>query len=177
MRPLMTHFDRVDTGTGYMKLPNFGTCAVIFQSGVRLLVSAVKGSERVLAPGVDVVLEVVRMAVNEEFPTLIPTLYPGSMATDPKPYASLGATWNAFNYLEHNKTPAVNGENIFSLPVSSTGARSSSLSGPRSTGHGRGQGREPSQSHYRRDRTIIPLFFQSMTPLTHCLTTHPTAGH
>ena len=54
-----------------------------------MLVSAVTGSERTLAPGVDVVLEVVRMAVNEQFPTLMPTLYPGSMATDPKPYASL----------------------------------------------------------------------------------------
>ena len=50
--------------------------------------SAVTGSERVLALGVDVVLEVVQMAVKEQFPTLMPTLYPGSMATDPKPYAS-----------------------------------------------------------------------------------------
>ena len=50
-----------------------------------MIVSAVTGSERTLAPGVDVVLEVVRMAVTEQFPTLIPAIYPGSMATDPKP--------------------------------------------------------------------------------------------
>ena len=30
-----------------------------------MLVSAITGSERVLSPGTDVVLEVVRMAVNE----------------------------------------------------------------------------------------------------------------
>ena len=46
-----------------------------------MLVSAVTGSDRTLAPGVDMVLEVVRMAVNEQFPLLMPTLYPGSMAT------------------------------------------------------------------------------------------------
>ena len=59
-----------------------------FSREFRALASEVTESERTLAPGVDVVLEVVRMAGNEQFPTLMPTLYPGSMATDPKPYAS-----------------------------------------------------------------------------------------
>ena len=39
-----------------------------------MLVSAVTGSERTRAPEVDVVLEVVRMAVNEQLPSLMPTL-------------------------------------------------------------------------------------------------------
>ena len=75
-----------------------------------MLVSAVTESECTLVPGVDVVLEVVRMVVNEQFPTLMPTLFPGSMATDPKPYASLDKMWKVFSDLAHNKTPAVNGE-------------------------------------------------------------------
>ena len=108
--------------------------------------TAVTGSERTLAPGVDVVLEVVRMAVNEQFPTLMPTLYPGLMATDPKPYASLDKMWKAFGDLSNNKTPAINGEICFSLPVSSSGVRSSAPSGPRPAGHRRGQGRVPSQT-------------------------------
>ena len=101
----------------------------------------------VLTPGTDVVLQVVRMAVNEQFRSLMPTLYPGSKATDPRPYISLDAMWRAFSDLAHNKTPpAVNDEEHFSLPVSSTGARSSAPSEPRLAGHGRGQGRVPSQS-------------------------------
>ena len=56
-----------------------------------VLVSAVTGSARVLAPGVDVVLEVVRILVNEQFSTLMPTLYPGIIVTDPKPYSTLDA--------------------------------------------------------------------------------------
>ena len=88
----MTHFDRLDTGESYTRLHNFGVCTGTpfhdFSREFRVLVSAVTGNERVLAPGVDVVLEVVRTAVNEQFPTMMPTLYPGAMATDPKPYSS-----------------------------------------------------------------------------------------
>ena len=38
-----------------------------FSPEFRVLVSAVTGSERTLALGVDVVLEVVRMAMNEQY--------------------------------------------------------------------------------------------------------------
>ena len=67
------------------------------------------------------------------------------MTTDPKQYASLDKIWKASGDLANNKTPAVNGD-FFSLPVSSSGARSSSPSGPRPAGHDRGQGRVPSQT-------------------------------
>ena len=114
LRLLVAHFD---TGEGYIKLHIFEVCNGTpfsdFSREFRVLVSAVTGSERVLSPGTDVVLEVVRMAVNEQFSTLMPTLYPGLKATDPRPYASVDAMWKAFSDLAHNKTPAVNGENIF----------------------------------------------------------------
>ena len=86
------------------------------------------------------------MAVNEQFPSLIPTLCHGSMATDPKPYASLDKMPKAFGDLANNKTPAVNGDKMFSLPVSSSGAQSSAPSGPQPAGHGRSQGRVPSRT-------------------------------
>ena len=69
LRLLTTHFDRDDTGEGYTKLHNFGVFAgrlvCDFIREFRVLVSTVTGSEHVLSPGVDVVLEVVRMEVNE----------------------------------------------------------------------------------------------------------------
>ena len=74
----MTHFDRVDTGESYRRLHSYGLCTGTpfchFSREVCVLVSAVTGSECTLAPGVDVDLVVVRMAVNEQFPSLIPTL-------------------------------------------------------------------------------------------------------
>ena len=150
LRLLVTHFDRVDTGEGYTKLYAFGICNDTpfsdFSREFRVLVSTATGGWRVLSPGTDVVLEVIRMAVNEQFPTLMPMLYPGSKAADPRPYALLDAMWRVFSDLAHNKTPAVNGEKYFSLLVSSTGARPSAPLGPRPADHGRGQGRVPSQS-------------------------------
>ena len=66
LRRLITHFDRVDTGEGYSRLDSLGLCTGTpfcdFSREFRVLVSAVTGSERTLAPGVDVV------AVNEQFP-------------------------------------------------------------------------------------------------------------
>ena len=55
--------------------------------------------------------------MNEQFPALMPTLYPGSMATDPKPYMSLDKIWKAFGDLANNRTPAVNGAKHFYLPA------------------------------------------------------------
>ena len=92
LRLLVAHFDRVDTGEGYTKLHIFGVCNgtpfLEFSQEFRVLVSAVTGSERVLSPETDVILEVVRMAVNEQFSTLMPTLYPGSKDSESRPYAS-----------------------------------------------------------------------------------------
>ena len=72
LRLLATHFDRVDTRQGYTTWHIFGACNGTpfsdFSRDFRLLVSAVTVSERVLSPGTEVVLEVVRMAENEQFP-------------------------------------------------------------------------------------------------------------
>ena len=127
-----------------------------------MLVSAVTEIERTLAPGVDVDLEVVRMAVNEQFPSLMPTSYPGSMATGPKPYASLDEMWKAFGDLSNYKTPAINGEKTIYLPGSLSGVQSSAPSGPRPAGHGRGQGRLPSQT------TSWPVSYTHLTLPTIC---------
>ena len=122
-----------------------GTPFSDFSRAFLVFVSAATGRERVLSPGTDVVLKVVRMAINVQFPTFMPTLYPDSRATGPRPYASLDAMWRASSKLAHNKTPAVNGDKTNYLPVSSTGAPSSDPSGTRLDGHGRGQRRMPSQ--------------------------------
>lgn len=90
-----------------------------------MLVSTVAGSERILVSGVEVVLDVVRMAVNEQFPTLMPILYPDSMTAGPRPCPSLDSMWNAFADLAHSKAPAGYGEKSMYLLVSSTGTRPS----------------------------------------------------
>ena len=117
-----------------------------FSRSFRLLVSTVTESEHALAPGTDVVWELVLMAVNERFPTLMPTLYPGLKATGPRRYVSWDVMWRTLRNLTDNKAPAVNRTKCFPPPVCSTGTWSSAPSGLWFAGHGRGQRRVPSQS-------------------------------
>ena len=181
LRLLVAHLDRVDTGEGYTKLHTFRVCNCTpfsdFSREFHVLVTVVTGSERVLSPGTDVVLEVVRMAVNEHFPTLTSTLYPGSKATDPRPFASLAAMWIAFNDVAHNKTPAVNGEKRF-LDLFLRRVRGHSprrCPGPPVTGVARADCR-PSRLLGGRDRAIIQLLCQLLIPPTLDVAKCPTAG-
>ena len=68
--------------------------------------SAATGTERVLAPGAEIVLEVVRVAVNERCPILMPTLYSGLIDTETRPFGTLDATWLAFQALANTQIPA-----------------------------------------------------------------------
>ena len=101
LRLLVTHFDEVDTEEGYTKLNYFVVCNGMpysdFSREFRVLVPTATESECFLSPGTDGVLEMVRMAANEQFPALLPALYPGSKETDQRPYASLDAMWRAFS--------------------------------------------------------------------------------
>ena len=181
LRLPLTHFDRVNTGKGYTKLHAFGVCngthSFHFSREFRVLVSAVTGSERVLSPGTDVVLEVVRMAVNEQFPTLMPTLYPGSKATDPRPYASLDAMWKAFSDLAHNMTPAVNGEKHFFLHVFRRDRGNPLRRGPGQPFMGAARAEcRPSRLLGRRVVGIIRLPCRLLIPPTPGSTKCPTTG-
>ena len=105
LRLLSNYFDRTDTVASYTKLHDFGvpngTPFCDFSRAFRGLVSAATGTDRVLAP---CVLEVVRMAVNEQYPSLMPTLYPGVLATVSRPFGTLDPLRLAFETLTNKKT-------------------------------------------------------------------------
>ena len=90
-----------------------GTLFCDFSLAIRRVVSGATGTEHVLAPGVQVVLEVVPMAVNEQYPSLMPTLYLGGLVTASRPFGASDAMRLAFEALANNETPGTNGENIF----------------------------------------------------------------
>ena len=107
LRLMSNHFDRTDTGASYTKCHNFGvengTPFCDFSREFRRVVSAATGAARVLAPGVEAVLEMVRMAVNEQYPRLMPTLYPGVAATVSRPLGTFDAMWVAYETLAKNR--------------------------------------------------------------------------
>ena len=180
LRLIMTHIDRVDTAEGYTKLHTFevcnGTLFCGFSRKSRVLVSTVTRSERALFRRTDVVLEAVRMAVTEHFPTVMGTLYPASKATDPRPYASLDAMWRAFSNLAHNNYRQQR-KNIFLclfLPWE-RGHLPRRGAGPPIMGAARAECR-PSRFRGRRGRAIVQLSCPSMIHLTLGLTTHRTVA-
>ena len=79
---LSSHVNRNGTGGSYTKLHFFvvpnGTPFCNLVRAFRGVVSAATGTGRGSEQGVEVDLEVVRMAGNEQFPSLISTLYPGN---------------------------------------------------------------------------------------------------
>ena len=77
-------------------MPN-GTPFRDFGRAFRVVVSAATGTERVLAPGIDISFEVVRMAVNEQYPRLMPTLYPGGHGHGPEAFRGLGCHSDDFS--------------------------------------------------------------------------------
>ena len=71
---------------------------------------------KALAPSMSTVLDLVRHGVMNQYPGLMPTLYPGEFATVPPPFGSIDAMWSTFQVVATNKTPAISGEKIY-LPL------------------------------------------------------------
>ena len=138
------------------------------------------GSERVLSPGTNVVLEVVRVTANEQVPALLPALYPGSKATDPRPYASLNAKWRAFS---DKQDTCRQRRNIVFLSLFLRLERGHPpLSGPRPADNGRGTGRVPPQSlswqtGSSHHSTVTPIVGSSDPWLDHTSNCWPLEEH
>ena len=62
------------------------------------------------------IIELVRIRTAQQYPTLMPTLFPGDRATREQPYASLALMWTAYADLKHNTSPAINGDAFASAP-------------------------------------------------------------
>ena len=149
LQVLSRQFDNGDAASALSEDQNLGvpngTPYAAYYRAFRLVVWGVMGSESALAPGLGPVLEIVRLSVSEQFLQLMPSLHPGEPATRPQPFDSIDAMWLPLGTLANNKTPAINGSKLFSLPAVS-GGRVSAPSVPPPAAPGRGQGRATSQT-------------------------------
>ena len=120
IRLVSAHFDHGDRSASIAKLHSFGVAtkrpSADYFWAFRLLIASVTDSEQVFAPSVELLLEVVRHSVSEQYPGLIPVLYQGELATASKPFGSIDEMWLAFGGLSTSKTPAINGDKHFTLP-------------------------------------------------------------
>ena len=111
-----------------------------------MVVSGVTGSERALAPGTGLVLEVVRLSVNEQFRQLVSSLYPGELAICPLPFGSIDGMWLALGALANDMTSDLNGGTLFSLTAALSGRVCFRPVGPSPAALGHGLRCGPSQT-------------------------------
>ena len=111
------YFDRAPRGAALATLQirrsHRNALCELFASYLRALRVAVastveKGGP--LAPSAAMSIELVRIRTAQQYLMLMPTLFPGDLATREKSYVTLASMWTAFGNLKHNMSPAIDGD-------------------------------------------------------------------
>ena len=110
------HFDRAPRSAAFASLHKFGvpsgTPFSSFLRSFRVMVAGTVDKGEPPAPSPDMAMGLIRIRTAQEYLTLMPTLFPGKIAAQEKPYDSLAALWVAFAHLKQNSSPAIDGEAI-----------------------------------------------------------------
>ena len=93
-----------------------GTPFSSYLRALRVVVASTVEKGGPLAPSATMAIALVRIRTAQQYPTLMPTLFPGDRATREKPYASLALMWTAFADLKHSTSPTINGDAFASVP-------------------------------------------------------------
>ena len=108
------YFDRAPRGSALATLQNFGvrtgTPFASYLRALRVVVASTVEKGGPLAPSAAMAIELVRIRTAQQYPMLMPTLFPGDLATREKPYVTLTSMWTAFGDLKHNMSPAIDGD-------------------------------------------------------------------
>ena len=116
-------FDRAPRGAALETLQKFGvrtgTPFSSYLRALRVVVASTVEKGGPLAPSATMAIELVRIRKAQQYPTLMPALFSGDLATREKPYASLASMWTAFSDLTHNTSPAIDGDAYSSRPQAS----------------------------------------------------------
>lgn len=106
------YFDCAPRGAALKTLQKFGVCTgTPFPSYFRHLlvdVAHIEGKGVPLAPSSDMAIELVRIRTAQQYPLLMPTLFPDNLATRERSCSMLASTWTALAELKHNTMPMVN---------------------------------------------------------------------
>ena len=118
------YFDRAPRGAALETLQKFGvpsgTPFSNYLRSSRVIVASTVDKGGSLAPSPEMAMELIRSRRAQQYPMLIPTLFPGNLATREMPYDSLATLWSVFAYLKLNTSPAIDGDVFAPVPQSST---------------------------------------------------------
>ena len=118
------YFDRAPRGAALETLQKFvvrtGTPFSSYLRAFRGVVASTVEKGGSLAPPEEMAMELVRVRTAQQYPMIMPTLFPGDLATREKPYDSLASMRTAFPDLKHNTSPAIDGGAFASTPQASS---------------------------------------------------------
>ena len=118
------YFDRAPRGAALETLQKFGVpSGTPFSSYLRpfrVVVASTVDKGGPLAPSPEMAMELIRIRTAQQYPMLMPTLFPGNLATRERPYDSLATSWTVFAHLKHNFSPAIDGDVFAPVPQSSS---------------------------------------------------------
>ena len=118
------YFDRAPRGAALATLQNFGvrtgTPFASYLRALRVVVASTVEKGGPLAPSAAMAIELVRIRTSQQYPMLMPTLFPGNLATREKPYVTLASMRTAFGDLKHNMSSTVDGDAFASAPRTSS---------------------------------------------------------
>ena len=118
------YFDRAPRGAALTTLQNFGvrtgTPFASYLRALRVVVASTVDKGGPLALSAAMAVEFVRIRTAQQYPMLMPTLFPDDLATREKPYVTLASMWAAFGDLKHNMSPAIDGDAFASAPQASS---------------------------------------------------------
>ena len=128
------YFDRAPRGAALATLQNFGVCTgtpfASYLRALRVVVASTVEKSGPLGPSAAMAIELVRIRTAQQYPMLMPTLFPGDLATREKPYVTLASMWTAFNDLKHNMSPAIEGDAFASASRTSSSHAPSTVAVP-----------------------------------------------
>ena len=118
------YFDRAPRGAALATLQNFGvrtgTPFASYLRALRVVVASTVEKGSTLAPSAVMAIGLVRISTAQQYPMLMPTLFPGDLATRERPYITLASMWAAFDDLKRNMSPTVDGDAFASAPQASS---------------------------------------------------------
>ena len=114
------YFDRASRGAALEALQTFavpsGTPFSSVLYSFRLIVASTVDKEGPLAPSPDMAMEFIRICTAQQYPMLMPSLFPGKLATQEKSYESLATLWPVFAHLKHSTSRAIDGDAFAPAP-------------------------------------------------------------
>ena len=141
------YFDQTPRGAALATLQNFGvrtgTSFTSYLRALRVVVASTVEKGGPPAPSAAMAIELVRIRTAQHYPMLMPTLFPGGLATRKISYVTLASMWTAFGDSKHNMSRAIDGDVFASAPRTSSSCASTTVAGPASSAG-------VSQRHYSR---------------------------